>query len=218
MKFAYEESLNKNNQISTIIATISILLLFVFYTIIQVGNLLLSNDIKWKNPTIYLLWIVPGVIGIIVLNLSGFSFEKCFLSWKPISKKSLIILVFSISITLPIMLPFGQFIGWNWTTALLLSPLSGITQELFFRATLLPYFLYLFREKKHLAIFTHSILFGIWHIGVFWLAPWYAAIFVVLVPFISGYLWAIAIIRDGTIIYTIITHTIILTIMTMFVW
>jgi membrane protease YdiL (CAAX protease family) len=66
-------------------------------------------------------------------------------------------------IGLAVVLPFGEWQGWNWKAALLLAPASGVSQELFFRSALLPAMGLLFKGKTRMALVLHSVLFGLWH-------------------------------------------------------
>jgi len=197
---------------------LTIFFIFVIYTVMQILNLTTLSYYNWSDPFVLIVWFFPGIIGFFVLQKRGYNREECFLSFKALSKTGFLILIISVIISLSFMLPSGIWSGWNWLEALVYAPGSGVSQELFFRCVLLPVCLEITNGRKHLAIFIHTILFGIWHIGVFCLAPWWIAILVVLVPSIAGYLWALQVQRDKTVIYAIITHCLILVISSMFTW
>jgi membrane protease YdiL (CAAX protease family) len=197
---------------------ITIFGIYLFYTIFQIINLILLDKYAWRDSVVAIISSILCVLAISVLILSGYSLPDCFLEVKKISIKGFFMLFLSIAITLPSMLPFGKYIGWNWLQGLIYAPISGITQELFFRSTLLPVILILTKEKKYTAIILHTILFGIWHMGIFWIAPWFIGIAVVLVPVLAGFLWAMQTIRDGTVFYAIFTHSLILIISSLFIW
>ena len=173
---------------------------------------------NWREPFIFIFCFFPGIIGIFILRRRGYSFEDCYINLKSLSVIGFLLLLSSAIISLSFMLPSGSWSGWNWLEALVYAPGSGFTQELFFRCTLLPVCLKIANGRKYLAILLHTILFGIWHMGVFWLAPWWISILVILIPSIAGYLWALQVHRDKTAIYAIITHCFILIISSMFVW
>ena len=209
---------NKINIDYEFFTALIIFFIFVIYTITQILNLTVLTGFNWREVFIFVFCFFPGIIGIVILRRRGYSFEECYISFKPLSKIGFLVLSSSIIISLSFMLPSGSWSGWNWLEALVYAPGSGITQELFFRCVLLPVCFKFTKGKKHLAILLHTVLFGIWHIGVFWLAPWWISILVVLVPSIAGYLWALQVNRDKTVIYAIITHCLILIISSMFIW
>jgi membrane protease YdiL (CAAX protease family) len=56
----------------------------------------------------------------------------------------------------------------------------------------------------------HAGLFGLWHIGPFFIgAPIWAATAVVLVPFLTGIGWGWQVRRDGTVLWAMIQHSLI---------
>ena len=204
-----------NYEITT---AIIIVFIFVIYSTVQILNLVILTDFNWRELFIFAFGFFPGIIGILILRRRGYSFEECYISIRSLSKIGFLVLLSSAIISLSFMLPSGSWSGWNWLEALVYAPGSGFTQELFFRCVLLPVCFTFTRGRKHLAIILHTVLFGIWHIGVFWLAPWWISILVVLIPSIAGYLWALQVNRDKTVVYAIITHCLILIISSMFVW
>jgi len=191
--------------------------LFIGYTILQIISITLFTGVEWTRIIILLGWIIPGIVGINVLLSSVFNKEMLFLRFRHLSKEGGIVLSLTFLVLIP-MIMTSQWRGWDWYYTFIEAPISGITQELFFRAVLLPVCLKIFQEKIKLGIIFHSVLFSLWHIGVFWTAPIGAAIFVCLVPFVAGLAWGWEAQRDKTIIWTILVHTLILVISSFFIW
>jgi len=142
---------------------------------------------------------VPGILGVLVLLASGLSRRECFLTVRPLSLKGFGVLVGIFIFALAAILPFMVWQGWSWKAALVYAPASGISQELFFRAALLPAMHVMVKERKGLGLLLHSAMFGLWHIGPLFLgAPIWAVIAVMFVPFLSGIGWGT---RNGKICF-----------------
>jgi membrane protease YdiL (CAAX protease family) len=108
------------------------------------------------------------------------------------------------------ILPVGTWAGWSWLAALVYAPASGIAQELFFRAALLPAAEWTLKGRPGLALILHAALFGLWHIGPLFVgAPLWAVIAVTLVPFVSGIGWGWQVRHDGTVIWAMLQHSLI---------
>jgi len=90
------------------------------------------------------------------------------------------------------------------------APASGISQELFFRAALLPAIVVTFKKRPILALVLHSLLFGLWHIGPLFVgAPLWAVVAIKFVPFLSGIGWGWQVQRDKTVVWAMVQHTLI---------
>jgi len=163
--------------------------------------------------------LVPGILGLTILVVGiGFKPKECYLLARPISKKGLVLLMSFFVVLIPIMLT-GRWVGWNWTSGLIYAPASGVAQELFFRASLLPIAIRLFKHNRLLAVFVQSALFAIWHIPLaFTTAPLAGAIAVVIVTFIGGMLWGWQVQRDRTVYWAMGQHIIYLILMSLFIW
>jgi membrane protease YdiL (CAAX protease family) len=108
------------------------------------------------------------------------------------------------------ILPFGVCVGWDWIASLVYAPAGAISQELFFRSTLLPTAERWLKRRPTAALLAHSALFGLWHIGPLFLGtpvPIVAAI--MLVPFLSGLGWGWQVRRDRTVVWAMIQHSLI---------
>lgn len=128
----------------------------------------------------------------------------------PFSRGGLAVLGAIFVFALAAILPFGVWRGWNWTTVLVYAPTSGVSQELFFRAVLLPALLLTLKGRPHLALILHAALSGFWHIGPFFVgAPIWAAFVVVLVLFVCGIGWSWQVKQDGTVFWAMVQHSLI---------
>lgn len=188
-----------------------ILLLWLVYTVIY--------TLPLHNALSAALEIIPGALGLSVLIVGlGFTPEECYLRLRPISKQGFTVLMSFLLVLLPILLT-GRWVGWNWTAGLIYAPANGIAQELFFRASLLPITIRLFRHNRLLAVLVQSALFTIWHIPLaFTTAPLTGAIAVVIVTFIGGMAWGWQVQRDRTVYWAMCQHIVYLILMSLFVW
>jgi len=193
------------------LATGIILVLWAIYTVVY--TLPLDDALSAA------LEIIPGVLGLTVLTMGiGFKPGECYLRLGPISKKGLALLMSFFIVLIPILLT-GRWVGWNWTAGLIYAPASGIAQELFFRASLLPITIRLFERSRLLAVAVQSALFAIWHVPLaFTTAPLTGAIAVVIVTFIGGMVWGWQVQHDRTVYWAMCQHIVYLILMSLFVW
>jgi membrane protease YdiL (CAAX protease family) len=113
-------------------------------------------------------------------------------------------------LSLAAILPVSNWQGWSWKAALVYAPAGGVSQELFFRAALLPALYLVLKKHAGLSLVAHSALFGLWHIGLLFLgAPLWAVLAVMLVPFIAGLGWGWQVQRDRTVVWAILQHSLI---------
>jgi membrane protease YdiL (CAAX protease family) len=157
-----------------------------------------------------ILGFVPGILGVGVLLAAGLSRRECFLVVKPLSRRGLGVLAGVFVFALAAILPFGVWQGWSWRAALVYAPASGISQELFFRAVLLPAIQMVLKKRAGLGLVLHAVLFGLWHIGPLFVgAPGWAVIAVMLVPFLSGIGWGWQVQHDRTVVWAMVQHSLI---------
>lgn len=184
----------------------AVVLLWMGYTALQTLFV-----VGWvPEPWSAVLGFVPGIAGVVALRAAGFPRAQLFLRVAPLSRGGFAVLAAIFVFGLAAILPFGVWQGWNWPAALVYGPASGVSQELFFRAVLLPALLLALRERSHLALILHAALFGLWHIGPFFVgAPIWAAFAVVLVPFVSGIGWGWQVNHDGTVLWAMAQHSLI---------
>lgn len=187
-----------------------ILFLWAAYTFIFTSH----ND----NNAIAFLEFIPGILAVAALLAAGLSLKDCYLRPAPLSWKGALWLGASLLI-LPVMWITGRWTGWHPLDALVYAPASGISQELFFRASLLPILLAVLPARPTLATLLHALVFAAWHLPkAFMTAPVPGAISVGVVTFICGVLWAKQVRQDRTVYWLMAFHSGILVINTFFTW
>jgi membrane protease YdiL (CAAX protease family) len=166
-----------------------------------------------------LLEAVAGTSGVLALLLLGFPSLELYLQLKPISKKGWIALGLA---TLALLGPLAsaRWQGMRWLPFFVYAPLSGITQELFFRASLLPAIQRLCGGKTWRPLILHSVLFGLWHVPLAYLAspisPWVSVIALFVVTSLAGLAWGWQVQHDRTVIWSMVHHSILLMVMSLF--
>ena len=184
----------------------AVILLWAGYTVIQTLFVVGRISDGWSA----VLGFVPGMLGLVVLLAARLSRRECFLVLRPISWQGLAVLAAIFVVALAVILPFSVWQGWSWRAALVYAPASGISQELFFRAALLPALQMVLQRRAGLALLLHAVLFGLWHIGPLFVgAPIWAVIAVMLVPFLCGIGWGWQVQRDGTVVWAMVQHSLI---------
>jgi membrane protease YdiL (CAAX protease family) len=180
--------------------------LWLAYTILQTLFVMGTFSDTWSA----IFGFLPGLLGLGVLLAAGLSRRECFLRVQPLSRRGLAALAAVFVFALAAILPLSVWQGWSWRAALLYAPASGISQELFFRSVLLPALLLVLKGRRALALVLHSVLFGLWHIGPLFLgAPPWAVLAVMFVPFLSGLGWGWQVLRDRTVLWAMIQHSLI---------
>jgi membrane protease YdiL (CAAX protease family) len=192
------------------IPIISILLLWIAYSVVYTIHL---ND-----ALAAFLELLPGVLGIVILLVSGFNNRDLYLQKVPISRRGALFLSAFTLVLVPILLT-GDWNGWHWLPFLVYAPASGIAQELFFRAALLPLLIKISKGKKLSAVVIQAVLFTLWHIPLaFAQAPIVGAIAVVVLTFIGGIIWGWQVHHDKTVYWAMAQHIVYLMIMSLFSW
>jgi hypothetical protein len=191
----------------------SILLLWLTYTV---------HFATYKSGLIYeSLRFVPGVIGVGMLLASGCSIKECFLKVAPISRLSMVVYALMLLLMTPVVLTgleMGGFSGIDLKLILLAAPIDAITQELYFRAALLPALLIALPRMPRLALGLQALLFAVYHIGMLRVAPVGVAISAMMLTFLVGLGWGWQVQRDGTVIWAMAHHTLLQIILKLFVW
>ena len=161
---------------------------------------------------------VPGLLGVSALLAAGFSPEACHLRRAPLTRRGLTLLGLSFLVG-PIMWLTGRWTGWKPAQALIYAPATGISQELYFRAALLPALLTTLRKRSFLAVVLQALLFALWHVPTTYLtAPLGAVAAVATVTFGCGILWGEQVRHDGTVLWLMGYHTLLLVGNSFFTW
>lgn len=189
-----------------------ILLLWFGYTLFPGSNPPPELRGTWEA----ILGTLPGVLGVSLLLLTGFTLTDCYLRPALISKQGLAVLAGITLLLIPILLT-GSWAGPNWLVLLVLAPLSGITQELFFRGTLLPVLLKSFGNRLWMALGIQAVLFTLWHLRTFLaVAEPLVSLPMVFVFLMGGVGWGWQAHHDRTVIWTMGQHALMLMVMSFF--
>jgi membrane protease YdiL (CAAX protease family) len=73
-------------------------------------------------------------------------------------------------------------------------------------------------RTPRLALGLQALIFAVYHIGMFRVAPTGAVISAIFVTFLAGIGWGWQVKRDGTVIWAMIHHTLLQIILKLFVW
>ena len=187
------------------------LLMAVLYTLIDV--------LQPPEPRYTLLAFLPGAISLVALRAAGLSRLELNLRLAPLSKAGLAALAATTLLMLPILGSASSFTGWRWLPALVYAPASGIAQELYFRAALLPGLERAFGHKKTLALLIHSVIFVGFHYRTFQAIPSFPIfLLVAAVLFLAGCGWGWQVQRDRTVVWSMLQHSLFLVPMSLFGW
>ncbi len=171
------------------------------------------------EPVLSVLAFIPGMISIAALSASGLSRAGMYLRSAKASLPGLAVLAAVTLLLLPILGSNTGWTGWHWLPALVYAPASGIAQELYFRASLLPALERVLHGKKAIAILLHSIIFIGYHFRTFQsVTSFPIGILIASVLFLAGCGWAWQVQRDRTIVWAMGQHSLFLILMSMFEW
>jgi membrane protease YdiL (CAAX protease family) len=190
-----------------------VLLMGAAYTLLDV--------LQPSEPIYTILSFMPGLLSFTVIILGRLhpNVIESYLIPRKLSLRGGIALVVVALCLLPILLSPSGKVGWHWIPALVYAPASGIAQELYFRASLLPAMEGLLQKKKFAAIGLHSLVFVAFHLRTFLsIGPNSIMAAVVIVLFVAGFAWGYHAQRDRTTIWAIALHSSFLVIMSMFKW
>ncbi len=166
-----------------------------------------------------ILEALAGSLGVVALLFFGFSRQDLFLQLKPISKPGGIALALA-TVLIAAPLSLSSWVGVRWLPLLVYAPLSGITQELFFRGSLLPAIQRLCGGRSWLPLILQAVLFGLWHVPLAYLAapisPWVAVLALFVVTTLAGIAWGWQAQHDRTVAWTMLDHTFMLMLMSLF--
>jgi hypothetical protein len=172
-----------------------------------------------KEPALSILAFVPGAVSIAVLSASGLGRAELNLRLAKASFPGLVVLAATTLLLLPILGSNTGWTGWHWLPSLVYAPASGIAQEIYFRASLLPALERALHGKKAAAILLHAVIFVGYHFRTFRSVPSLPiAILVAIVLFVAGCGWAWQVQRDRTVVWAIGQHSLFLMLMSMFEW
>ena len=171
------------------------------------------------EPILSILAFAPGFISIAALSASGVSRSDLYLRLARVSLPGLAALLAVTLLLLPILGSSTGWTGWHWLPGLVYAPASGIAQELYFRASLLPALERTLHGKRIAAILLHAVIFVGYHFRTFRSLPSIPIAFLVAtVLFAAGCGWAWQVQRDRTVAWAMGQHSLFLMLMSMFDW
>lgn len=173
------------------------------------------------EPYASVFGFLPGILGVIVLFVAGFRREECYLRFGWISWAGLGVYILMLSLMIPVVLTGIKSVswtGWDWVIMLIYAPASGISQELFFRSTLLPTLKRAFPDKVFMSLILSSMMFALYHAGMFVVAPAGVAAGGLVVTFMAGMGWGWQVGRDRTVLWAMVHHTLLQMILRGIVW
>lgn len=187
------------------------LLMAVLYAVLDVLQL--------PEPRQSLLAFIPGGVSLLALFAAGMSRDECNLRLKRLSRGGMIALGVVTVLMLPILASSSGFTGWRWLPALVYAPASGVAQELYFRASLLPGLQRVFKGRHTPALLLHALIFIGFHYRTFQALPSLGIVLVVAtVLFLAGCGWGWQVQRDRTVVWAMLQHSLFLILMSMFDW
>jgi membrane protease YdiL (CAAX protease family) len=193
------------------VALIITLLMALAYTVIDV--------LQPLEPLQSLLAFLPGLVSLIFLWAAGFKRVDFRLRFSRISRPGAIALGATTVLLLPILGSSTAWTGWQWLPALIFAPASGIAQELYFRAALLPGLESVFDRRERAALVVHALIFIFFHFRTFLAIPSIPiALVVAVVLFLAGCGWGWQVQKDDTVFWAMLQHSLFLILMSMFAW
>lgn len=171
------------------------------------------------EPRYAALSMLIAVLAVLVLRVGGWSAVDLRLSVRRLSRRGGLLLLAATTLMLPILGSTTGFVGWQWLPALVYAPASGMAQELFFRASVLPALERVMPGRRRAPLLIHSAVFVAWHLRTFTLLPSLpVGLVVATVLFLAGMAWGGQVRHDGTVVWSIAQHSVFLAIMSMFAW
>ena len=187
-------------------ALICVLAAWLLYTVLQ--TLLVLG--RLTEAQMAFLGFIPGLLAVLALLAAGFTHPHLYLRMASLSWRGFVVLAAVFVLALSVLVLSGTWQGWNWMAALIYAPASGVAQELFFRAALLPAMLAIFGQHTQWALPAHALLFSLWHIGpLFMGAPLFIVAAILFVPFVCGLGWGWQVQHDKTVAWAMIQHSLI---------
>jgi hypothetical protein len=190
--------------------------------ILILGIVYTAHFASYQHGLIYdLLRFVPGLLGVCVLFAAGFTTKTCYLRMAPLSMQGFLVYIAMLVLMTPVVVTGVKTGGWagiDLRLILIDAPVDAIAQELYFRAALLPALLLAMPRAPRLALGLQALIFAVYHVGMFRVAPAGAAVSAMLVTFLAGIGWGWQVKRDGTVIWAMVHHTLLQIILKLFVW
>lgn len=171
------------------------------------------------EPAQMILALIPGLAGIGAWRAAGLTRHDQRLRGAALSGRGAAALAAVTLLMLPILGSSSGFAGWRWLDGLLYAPASGVAQELYFRAALLPGLERVLGGRARLALALHAAVFAGFHLRTFLALPsLLMALVVATVLTLAGVGWGWQVQRDRTVVWAMAQHCAFLAVMSMFDW
>jgi membrane protease YdiL (CAAX protease family) len=164
--------------------------------------------------TLFLLAV--GAVG--ALLAAGFDRASCGLVWSLPSPVGLALALSYAALAAPAIFLSATYTGLDLPHLLVLAPLSGISQELLFRSSVLPALLEMTGRRLRVALPVQALLFAGWHVAPALQAPIGGFVAILVTTFIGGLAWGWSTHRDGTVVWVAAIHVGMLMAMSSFTW
>jgi membrane protease YdiL (CAAX protease family) len=180
------------------------------------ASTLLAGILPEGPYDVVLFLLAAAAVG--ALLAAGFDRSTCGLRWSWPSAKGLTVAAGYAALAAPAILLAGTFTGLDLPRLLLLAPLSGISQELLFRSTVLPALLSMTGGRLAIALPLQALLFSGWHVLPALEAPVGGFVAILVTTFVGGLAWGWSAHRDGTVVWVATVHVLLLMAMSFFTW
>jgi hypothetical protein len=190
-----------------------VLVLWAAYTAVQ--TMLVLGHLDEAISTV--VGLLLGVVALRWLGHQGWSRADRFLRFGRLSWPGALALGWLV-VLWPFVLATGEWVGWDPGRAAL-QGLGGVSQELFFRAALLPVLLVWLGGRRWPALLGHTLLFTIWHAGALLVTPpemLGGAVAILVVSFLAGLAWGWQTLHDRTIVWVLVHHALLWIVGSMF--
>jgi membrane protease YdiL (CAAX protease family) len=190
-----------------------VLVLWLAYTATQTLLVLERLD----EPTATTLGLLFGFAALVRLRQVGWSLADCHLRPRGLSPRGAAALGWLL-VLWPSVLATGEWTGWDLSRALT-HGLGGASQELFFRAALLPLLVIALGGRTRRALVVHALLFTVWHAGALLVTPADAiagAVAILVVAFLAGLSWGWQTLHDRTVWWALGQHALLWVVGSMF--
>lgn len=177
------------------------------------------DTLQPPEPALSLLAFAPGGLSLLALAAAGLARGERYLRPARISRAGLGALAATTLLLLPILGSSTGWSGWRWLPGLVYAPASGIAQELYFRAALLPGLERALGGRRTAALLAHAAIFAAFHFRTFNALPSLpVGLLVAAVLFAGGCGWGWQVQRDRTVVWAMLQHSLFLVLMSMFEW
>jgi hypothetical protein len=163
------------------------------------------------------LGLLFGFAALVRLRQVGWSMADCHLRPRGLSLRGAAALGWLL-VLWPSVLATGEWTGWDLSRALT-HGLGGASQELFFRAALLPLLVVALGGRTRRALVVHALLFTVWHAGALLVTPtdaFVGAVAILVVAFLAGLSWGWQTLHDRTVWWALGQHALLWVVGSMF--